>query len=61
VGLLQEPCAVCGHSFSFHSKSATARCKAIGCHAGEGGDACTGFEAREDAPEELRAALSVPG
>jgi hypothetical protein len=61
MGLLQEPCARCGHSFSFHSKRAQASCKAIGCHNGPDGASCPGFQPRDDAPEELKAALSVSG
>jgi hypothetical protein len=59
MGLLQERCANCGHSFSFHSKSSETPCKAIGCHAGPDKRPCQGFLAREDASEELRQALSA--
>jgi hypothetical protein len=59
MGVLQESCANCGHSFSFHGKRPGAKCKAVGCHAGPKGFVCQGFVARKDASEDLVAALSV--
>jgi hypothetical protein len=59
MGVLQESCAKCGHSFSFHGKSAKGRCKANGCYAGPRGKACTGFKAKKGASKELRDALSA--
>jgi hypothetical protein len=58
MGVLQERCSRCGHSFSFHSKRSDVPCKAIGCHSGPDGRPCQGFLAREDASEELLKALS---
>lgn len=59
MGMLQERCAACGHSFSFHGKQSGKPCKAIGCHTEPKGWVCTGFVPREDASDELREALSV--
>lgn len=59
MGLLQTPCANCGHAFSFHSKQAGKPCKAIGCHAGPNGRVCQGFVASDDAPAEVLEALSA--
>lgn len=61
MGVLQESCARCGHSFSFHSKKASAPCKAIGCKGGPNGWTCPGFQAAKDASVELQAALSATG
>lgn len=59
MGVLQESCAKCGHSFSFHSKKAKSPCKAIGCKGGPHGWTCPGFVAVKGASKELRAALSA--
>lgn len=59
MGVLQEPCKRCGHAFSFHSKSSTQPCKAIGCHAGKARARCPGFVPTKNASAELREALSA--
>ncbi len=58
-GVLQERCAECGHSFSFHGKTSGRACKAIGCKGGPNGWTCPGFVAPADASPELIEALSV--
>lgn len=40
---LREKCVRCGHAWSFHSKSTTSPCKAMGCRAGDEGQRCGGF------------------
>lgn len=59
TGVLQERCADCGHSFSFHGKRIDRPCRAVGCSGGPNGWTCTGFVPREDASEELRETLSA--
>lgn len=60
MGMLQESCGRCGHSFSFHGRRSEKPCKAIGCNKGPNGWTCPGFVMREDASPELREALSAP-